>query len=466
VNLRSRGQNYFAAGPTPPREAMTLGILARFGTGAPRRMWVLRCAIIAAPIMLVRAGPALADPPPPSPLTVVIKGAQIPQLLGVAESHLEILALRNRQTVPIPFQVDDVLPDGRYALPERPGPLAANRPGVLDRNDEIAMMFSDCGERVEAGNELPPGALEVEVLDKPRDARRYAYIAAVQSPRLSPISYVKYDPTEGRIDGAGYRMTFRGDFPVAFALKDRRGEASRSLIKGTAVQVTARVLTFFKMRLNGKGVTNHVIAWRAGPIRLIRRVSHRVKLVFGIRSPRVVSNEVFYRDYAEDSFVARVLWVPRVFFGDVRVQTALDFVGIHGFSLMWSSMGMPPLELDEANRAPMTEIHRNAPDARWLAIRGDGKIVVQTFMPSPDLALLRLQLYLCDGRPAPDAMEGCTDPTLQIGYTMSGWEKLSAGQHRLESVLMVLPETANPDRLTAELGAELVVHVIPAERSR
>jgi hypothetical protein len=429
-------------------------------------MWVLRCAIITPLIVVLHAGPASAASPPPSPLAVVIKGADVPQLIGAAESHLEVLAVHNRELVPIPFQVDEVLPDGRYALPEGPEPLAAGRPAVLDRNDEIAMMLSDCGDRAEARNELPPRALEIGVLDGRRGVQRYAYIAEVQSPRLSPVSYVKYDPRDGRIDGAGYRMTFRGDFPIGLALKNGHGETSPSLIKGTEVQVTARVLMLFKMRLSGEGVTNHVTAWRTGPIRVIREVSHSVKLILGIQSPRVVSDEVFYRDYAEDSFVARVLWVPSVFFGDVRVQTWLDFVGVDEFSLTWSAMRMLPLTLDEANRAQMIEVKHDAPYARWLAIQGDDKVVVQTFMPSPDLDVLHLRLYLCDGNSTPDASRGCADATLQIGYTITGWENLSAGRHRLKSVLMVLPDTVNPDRLIAELAAHPVIHVAPAANNR
>ena len=69
-----------------------------------------------------------------------------------------------------------------------------------------------------------------------------------------------------------------------------------------------------------------------------------MKLIFGIKSPPVLSEEIFYRDRAEDSFAARVLWLPRLFFSDVRVRTWLDFVGLDGFALAWTGMGWQPLE--------------------------------------------------------------------------------------------------------------------------
>jgi hypothetical protein len=412
--------------------------------------------------------------------TIVLKGAAMPQLLGSAESRLEILALHDGHLAPIPFQLDEVLPDGRYALPDGPEPLADDSPGILDRDDEIAMMLSDLGDRASpAPLELPSDALEIETLDVANGARRYAYIAAVPSPHLSPVSYVSYDAAHSRVTGGSYRMTFRGDFPIGLALRDGRDNFSPSLIEGSQVQVTALVLRLFKLRLNTNGVANHVLAWHSGPIRIIRRVSHSVKLLFGIESPRVFSEEIFYREYAEDSFVARVLWIPRLFFDDVRVRTWLDFTGLNGFTLSWSAMEQPPVERGALSVAAAAEIRRDPPEVKWLALKGGSKIVIQTFTPSPDLATLRRRLYYCDGTSPSDtsrrtssnhagsnyAHSDCAGSALQIGYSMTGWENLAAGTHRINSVLMVLPDSAEPDAVVRELTTQPVVNVrLPRSR--
>ena len=254
-------------------------------------------------------------------------------------------------------------------------------------------------------------------------------------------------------------MTFRGDFPIGLALRDGRGNLSPSLIEGSQVQVTALVLMLFKLRLSANGVANRVLAWHSGPIRLIRRVSHSVKLVFGIKSPPVLSEEsLLPRVRAEDSFVARVLWVPRLFFSDVRVRTWLDFTGLNGFTLSWSGMERQPFEPGAGSAAATSKIRREPPEVKWLALRGGGKIVMQTFTPSPDLATLRRQLYYCDGTAAgyipatsdysgsDDTGSDCTGGALQIGYSMTGWENLAAGTHRVDSVLMVLPDERRAGR--------------------
>lgn len=445
-----------------------------------RSSWLF-ATLIATACALVPSRPLASPPPAHSPVQVpsrqappewraiVLKGAEMPQLEGSRESHLQVLAIHRGHVAPIPFQVDEVLPNGEYALPDGPDPVADDSPGILDRDDQVAMMLSDLGECADTAEsaKLPTGALQIEAADPVTGERRYAYIASVASPRRSPVSYMKYNPSLGRVDGASYQMTFMSDFPVGLVLRRADGRLSPNLIHDTQVRVSARVMMFFRLHFGAHGVRNRVLAWDAGPIRVIRRVSHSVKLIFGIRSPWVVSSEVFYRDYTEDSFVARVLWVPRVFFGDVRVRTWLDFVGLDGFNLSWSGMDGAPLAIGEANANTIARLQRDPPHTRWLALRGDGKTIVQTFMPSPDLDIVRPQLYYCDGPVASDASYGCDDATLRIGYLMAGWQNLSSGTHRLESLLIVLPADADARQINRQLATPPSVTVTPlSDRQR
>ena len=440
--------------------------------GVPRSFRGVRVLGRAIPIALAFAIASAAHAAPFTPAVsepsawrpIVLKGAAIPRLLGSAENHLEVLASHDGHLAPIPFQVDEVLPNGRYALPDGPEPLTGDRPGILDRNDEIAMMLSDLGDRAApASRELPSDAFEIETLDPATGDRRYAYIAAVPTPHLSPLFYVGYDPAHSSITGGSYRMTFRGDFPIGLELADGRGNFSPSIIDGSQVRLTARVLKLFKLRLDAGGVANHVLAWHGGPIRVIRRVSHSVKLVFGIESPRVLSEETFYREYAEDSFTARVLWVPRLLFGDVRVRILFDFTGLRGFTLLWPNMELKPFDPAVGSATAAAEILRDPPEVKWLALKGGGKIVMQSFTPSPDLTTLRRRLYYCGGAAASyaarPASSDCAGGALQIGYLVTGWENLAAGTHRVDSVLMVLPDSAEPDAAARELAVPPAVSV-------
>ena len=140
------------------RASRAMRVLARNPRGARSRdgLHGLRCS------------PALADSSwRPIGGRSCSRARAMPQLLGSPESHLEVLALHDGRLAPIPFQVDEVLPDGRYALPDGPEPLADDSPGILDRDDEIAMMLSDLGDRASpAPRELPRGR------DRDRNVRR------------------------------------------------------------------------------------------------------------------------------------------------------------------------------------------------------------------------------------------------------------------------------------------------------
>jgi hypothetical protein len=162
-----------------------------------------------------------------------------------------------------------------------------------------------------------------------------------------------------------------------------------------------------------------------------------------------------------------VLWWPRLFFSDVRVCTWFDFVGLDGFALSWRGMEWQSLE-PRTRSTLAAEVSRDPPDVKWLALKGGGKVVMQTFTASPDFATLHRQLYYCDGAAAADASRqassDCADGALQIGYLMTGWENLAPGTHRVNSVLMILPGSAEPDAIARELEIAPVVNARPMRR--
>jgi hypothetical protein len=414
----------------------------------------------AVPILtiLLSAGFAHASPGSRYWEALILKGAQLPTLIGASESYFEVLAVRDRKLEPIPFQVDEVLPDGSFALPDGPEPSADDSPGVLDTDDEVAMMISDLGARAKTDTAgMPPGALEIEMEDPLTAERRYAYIAAVTHPRLSHARYVDYDPKLERVEGKYYRMSFSNDFPTDLAIQDRMYERTPSLIARAQVHVSAKVLTFFDFNITRYDISNELLAWRVGPVRIIRRLSHSVRLIFGIQSPRVTSEEFFYRDYAEEPFKATVVWVPRVLFGNVRVRTYVDFVRLRGFTLMCSGMSGPPIKIGDPASERTADVENVPPPANWIALRGKGKLMIQTFRPSPDLAVIRPRLYYRD--PSPETPQEPHAPA--IGFLMTGWQDLSSGTHQLNPLLIVLPDDYSPQSLSREVETQPVVRVIP-----
>jgi hypothetical protein len=407
--------------------------------------------------LLAVATPALATPRTWQPL--IMKGAQVSQLSKHPISQLEVFAVHGATFEPIPFQVDQMNPDGSYALPDGPEPKASTHPGVLDSRDEIAMMIADLGERASPNASMPPGALEIEMADPLGGRARYAYIATDQHPRLSTTRYVDYDASKNSIETDHYRFGFTHNLPTDYAPQSRLYEHGLDLIDRFKIRVSTTVLEFFHFNVNEEDVDNRLIAWKMGPVRVIRRLTHSVRVVLGIRSPEVTSHDYFYRDCVENPFKIHFPWVPRVLFGDIKVRMDLDFTHLDGYRISWSGMNGPQLAIGDPKLQQMFKT--DPPRVEWIALRGGGRVIIQTIAPTSDLQLLDRRLYFNDDPGAPDPPENVRGEHPGIGYSMTGWENLSSGTHELVSMLIGAREDYDADMLLKEYRTPPKVIVRP-----
>lgn len=393
---------------------------------------------------------------------LVLNGARIRGLIGSDTSKLEVLAVHDRKLVPIPFQVDGRRRDGEYALPDGPEPTSDDNPSILEVNDEVSMMISDLGTRLDASvsRNLPYNTLEIDLHDPLGGLDRYAYIATVDKPKRTLRRYVVYDAARDQIETDSYRLRFTNDFPTDYAPQSRMGEGGPNIIDRFKVRVRAVVLGIFPFHLTEDDVNNDLLAWKAGPIRVIRRLNHSVQLVLGIHSPEVTNVDLFYRDFGENPFKVYFPWMPRLLFGNIHVRLNLDFRDLSGYSLSYSSMNGPPLAIGGNSKAEQ-ELQDNPPEVRWVAISGHGRLIVQTFTPTRDMSLLHFRLYYHNGPLSSDEPEKATGKSPGIGYIISGWSNLSSGVHRLTPILFNTSANCDPRVLLAELHTAPVVLVRP-----
>jgi hypothetical protein len=408
--------------------------------------------------VLLEPLPAASSPRTWQPL--VLKGAQVAQLCNRPIDKLEFLADHGGKLKPIPFQVDQVNPGGAYALPEGPEPIPSTHPNVLVPDDEIVMMMSDLGDRAPIDALLTPGAVEIEVTDPLGGAPRYAYADAQLQPRLSRTRYVAYDAKTETIETDHYRLGLVHGFPNDYSPQSHMNEHGPNLIDRFKIRVSARVLKLFTFRVNEDDVENRLLAWHAGPIRLVRKLSHSVHVVFGISSPEVTNYDFLYRDSVENPFKIRFPWVPRLLFGDVAVRMDLDFTNLSGYSLIWSGMAGPPMMVGDSRRAD--SIRANPPKVDWIAIRGNGRVLVQTIAPTSDLELLDRRLYYNSNPDRPDPPERSRGENPGIGYRIIGWENLSSGEHQLLSMLIGANADYDPALLLKEYVTRPQVVIRPA----
>jgi hypothetical protein len=408
-------------------------------------------------LLVCRNGSAVTSPRSWEPL--VMAGAKFPQLLGVREDRLEVLAINHGRCEPIPFQIDERRGDGRYVMPNGPLPVASDEPGILRASDELVLMVTDMASSGAHNQCLKTGTLEIEATDPLGGPPRYAYIDAVDSPRLTTRKYIYYDPNLDRIETDFYRIGLTRGWPTDFALQDRIHCGAPDLIDRFKVRTVARILKVFSYQMNEDDIRNRLLAWKMGPIRMLRLESHSVNLLFGIRSPEVRSQVFLYRNYLEAPTRVSFAWVPRLILNHVRVRLDVDYLNLDGFVLTWSGMTLPPVVVG-SNSLAEHEIS-SADDRRpveWIALRGDGRLLLQTLRPSPDLKLISRTLYYRNSTAA-DLPERYPGEHPGVGYITTGYRNLSSGSHTFDSLFIIAPGSCDPWTLMHEIETPLAVRV-------
>jgi len=423
--------------------ACGVALRAPFGSRLVDRLFFLILTLLAL------ASSATASPRIWQPL--IIGGSQLPHLCKRPLNQFEVLAMRDGKLAPIPFQIDQINSDGSYVLPQGPEPVASSHPDVLDARDEIVMMIADLGERRKPNAPLPSDAFEIEMSDPLGGPPRYAYIATDTHPARSPLHYVEYDSAKNTVETDRYRFGYTHGVPTDYAPQSRSHENGPNLLDRFKIRVRASVLKLFHFNVNEDNVDNRLLAWKAGPIRVVRLLTHSVRVVFGIRSPEVTNYDFFYRDCVENPFKVRFPWVPRVLFGDISVRMDLDFVGLDGYAISWSRMNDGALRIGDPQLMKIAK--SNPPRVEWIALRGGGRMLIQTIAPTSYLQLLDRRLYYNDDPNTPDPPERVRGEHPGIGYSITGWENLASGSHTLTSMLIGAPENYDADVLLKEYQA-------------
>lgn len=414
---------------------------------APRRLYRLAIAIAAfAALLAITSSIALASPRQWQPL--LLRGIQLPHLLNAPVSRIEVLAVHQGKLEPIPFQVDSVLVGGMFGLPQGPVPTTGGLEQAVGPDDEMSMMMLDLGERITNAAELPDNALEVAVADPLGGAERYAYIAVVKNPRLSPVRYVDYDPEHEVIETGHYRLGFKRQLPDDFRVQNHKGEPSRNLISGFELRGTVTVLNLLRFHLAEHDVDSRLLAYRVGPVRVIRRVGHRIRVFIGIHSPEVSTVEFFYRDFAQAPFTMRL--PLRKLFRDIEGRIAIDFVDLRGYSLLASGLEKP-VQIGDGTAVAVGD----NTSADWMALHGDGRLMLQTFASSPELSLIKRRLYY---HAEPGSAQSAP-LAAGVGIETDGWQRLSGGSHRFNPLLISVPEGYGAGCAIAEASIAPVVTV-------
>jgi hypothetical protein len=348
--------------------------------------------------------------------SVSLRGSRLPSLIGVPTQQLEVLAWRNKNFEPIPFQID---PD-HFEQP------AAS----LRSDDEILIMLKDLGDRPASPELFNAGAIEIQVSDPMGAPKRYAYIRIARQPARSNKTYVQYSDSSHEIKSDSYRIHFKDEFPFDFALENIDDEKHPKAFTGFSVLLRDRPLGLFQISIDQTEIIGRVLFYRAGPVRVTREVEYTLRMPMGIRSPKVISIQSFYRDMVEVTVIFKMQ--AKFLLDDAEASASIVINNGREFTLSSSAI---PFPLNFQSSASYIGLSAQLA-SMWSSLRSNQRVLFQTFVANPDLIQIHgtLSYRTLPNRRLESALELST----------SGWDHLSNGMHQFKAAV-ILASSGNDD---------------------
>jgi hypothetical protein len=387
---------------------------------------------------------------------VTLTGDQLKPLAGYPIGRLGVLACTAEACRPIPMQVDERDQFGAWVLDSGPWPSSDSPAGVFDGDDVLLFMAADSGEAA-ARARLPSAAtvLSVELIDPLSPNSQWVYVVGYDEPApRAPHRYVDYDPGGDRFTGARVQLGFRDGVPNHIAVDG----GSRNLLDRLKIRAAASLFWgWLRFERSEDDLSNELIGWHAGPIRVIRHQQQRVRLGWGIRSPTFRSYTYFHRDFAELPVGLRLNHRPTYFFSDIVIEVILDFRDLVGWQL-YLPRRQERLNVGEIAARRISEL--NLLDDTTFALIGAQVTLVQTFSVSSSLQTVYKHLIYRDGLD-PDPPESVAGQRPGVGYGLERWEDVNAGEHGLLVVSYALPPGVDVDEFVRSRTAPLQTAVKP-----
>jgi len=245
----------------------------------------VRPAAVAISLGLLAPG-SLAELLPPD--VAAVEGRDLPSLLGTPVANLRAWATENGRQRPVLLQVDERLGTDASApfayeggAEPRPDPVAG-----LDENDWVLLDAQAVGDRGRL-----PGCAEVEVGADGRPGWLYLGTGAGEAPS-SPL---RFDPAGDLVRGERYAVGFA---PHGHAWLDRLvlGESANLLDRSKARLRLDLRGGLGKIERNEEDVRARTTGIHVGPLRIVREIEVRGRILANVYSRPVRDRFLFYRN--------------------------------------------------------------------------------------------------------------------------------------------------------------------------
>lgn len=366
----------------------------------------------------------------------ILVGADLGELQGQSLDSIRVYADWGKGLQQIPYQVDERNAAGQYILDDGQSVRADEQPGVLDSDDELAVLLRDAGFRVHTGS-WPPGVnvgQEIQLDDPVTGRRGYLYVYSFsRAPVRSKIQHMQYDRARDVAVSSESRIAFHPKYPyvmteVAFSdYKD--GGLSVNLIDRLKVRIRGRTLgNLVEIKVTEEDVDSTLIGTRSGPVRVIREIEGISKLGPMPAVPIEITMKLYPR-FVRAPVSFTMPGPIRTFLNDLDVLIGIDLRDLRGGTFSTLAFNRGTIVDGKTTRA-----EQNVPlgDEEWVMITGKGVTFYGQLAFEKGLPLKKEVHFIdsIDGSNPPESVPGQLP---EAGFKLVNWHSLEAKSYVFEA---------------------------------
>ncbi len=184
-----------------------------------------------------------------------------------------------------------------------------------------------------------------------------------------------------------------------------------------------------------------------------------MELAFGFRTPYLRSETTFYRDYVQLPVRLKLNFAPAQLLSHIEVRAALDFVNLEKWRF-W----VPDLPFQvRVGKTGAAELERlSAIETGVLALEGGDATIALVLRLGPTLESVSKGLYYSESSAA-DGPESHAGQRPGVGYSLTDWRGVDAGNHWFVAESFVLPAGYDLGSFAQELDASPLVVAGPLQ---
>jgi len=364
----------------------------------------------------------------PSALPVVIEVGGLASLTGIPVRKIRLAVYTGTELAQIPFQIDQKDDNGLYVIEEGPGKTKVGN-NYLDDNDEIAFMAFDAGEEIKTGAYGDSSIIaRIKVEDTDSKNVKWIYILNDEGVEASVEDYIIYDAEGDSVKTDIYALGFSNDTPfLVDELKwagPVKGEWSENVVDTMKLKQQGKLFGVFDFKRNHRDYTSELIAVKDGPIRVIRRTSNKVRILWTLKSPEVLIDYIIHKSGFQMDIVIDIPFRIGLVFDDLESIATIDWwemAAEKGFTLRHiSTRGEYRID------GKMTDGERQLneyPDTDMVINSDHGRIEMD--MEMTDGSPILKTVFYMDDSAVQDPPENVPGQYGNVGFRTYNWEKLT-----------------------------------------